>query len=57
MDEFHGPQLYMIEPSGVYWGYHGCAAGKGKQIAKTELEKLDLKNMPARQAVKEVARM
>jgi 20S proteasome alpha/beta subunit len=19
MDEFHGPQLYMIEPSGVYW--------------------------------------
>jgi 20S proteasome subunit alpha 7 len=19
MDEYHGPQLYMIEPSGVYW--------------------------------------
>lgn len=38
-------------------GYHGCAAGKGKQVAKTEIEKLDLKNMTARQAVKEVARM
>ena len=19
VDEFHGPQLYMIEPSGIYW--------------------------------------
>lgn len=37
-----GPQLYMIEPSGVYWGYNGCAIGKGRQLAKTEIEKLDL---------------
>lgn len=37
-----GPQLYMLEPSGVYWGYNGCAIGKGRQLAKTEIEKLSL---------------
>lgn len=35
-----GPSLYMVEPSGVAWGYYGCAAGKGKQPAQSELEKL-----------------
>ncbi|KAI8320844.1 20S proteasome subunit [Martensiomyces pterosporus] len=52
-----GPQLYMIEPSGQYVGYHGCAAGKGKQVAKTEIEKLKLSEMTAREAVKEAARI
>ncbi|MDI1491201.1 MAG: putative proteasome subunit alpha type-7 [Ramalina farinacea] len=37
-----GPGLYMIEPSGLYWGYYGAATGKGRQAAKAELEKLDL---------------
>jgi 20S proteasome subunit alpha 7 len=37
-----GPLLYMIEPSGLYWGYYGAATGKGRQAAKAELEKLDL---------------
>ncbi|KAG2237006.1 hypothetical protein INT48_001773 [Thamnidium elegans] len=44
------PSLYMVEPSGVYWGYRGCAIGKGKSIAKTEIEKLDLDNMTVREA-------
>ncbi|KAJ2718695.1 putative proteasome subunit alpha type-7 [Coemansia sp. Benny D115] len=52
-----GPQLYMIEPSGQYMGYRGCAAGKGKQAAKTEIEKLDLDNLTVREAVKEAARI
>jgi len=52
-----GPQLYLIEPSGVSWGYFGCAAGKGKQAAKTELEKLKLSELTAREAVLEVARI
>ena len=52
-----GPQLYMIEPSGLYWGYFGAAAGKGKQVAKNELEKLDLKNMTCREAVYKAAKM
>ncbi|KAJ2742463.1 putative proteasome subunit alpha type-7 [Coemansia sp. BCRC 34490] len=47
----------MIEPSGYYVGYRGCAVGKGKQVAKTEIEKLDLDNMTVREAVKEAARI
>lgn len=39
---YGGPELYMIEPSGSYWGYYGAATGKGRQTAKAELEKLDL---------------
>ncbi|XMA14304.1 hypothetical protein WAI453_007095 [Rhynchosporium graminicola] len=39
---YGGPGLYMIEPSGQYWGYYGAATGKGRQTAKAEMEKLDL---------------
>lgn len=52
-----GPHLYMMEPSGLYWGYRACAAGKGRQLARSELEKLDLDTMTTSQAVKEAARM
>jgi 20S proteasome subunit alpha 7 len=52
-----GAHLYMVEPSGVYWGYQGAATGKGRQAAKAELEKLDLPNINARDAVKEAARI
>jgi len=54
-----GPFLYMIEPSGLYWGYYGAATGKGRQAAKAELEKLDLAagEMTLEQAVKEAARI
>ncbi|CAO3678588.1 unnamed protein product [Umbelopsis ramanniana] len=49
--------LYMIETSGVYWGYHGCAVGKGKSVAKTEIEKLKLDEMSVQEAVREAARI
>ncbi|KFH47227.1 proteasome subunit alpha-like protein [Hapsidospora chrysogenum ATCC 11550] len=54
-----GPSLYMIEPSGQYWGYYGAATGKGRQAAKAELEKLDLPagNLTLLDAVKEAARI
>eukprot|EP01088_Endostelium_zonatum_P016022 TRINITY_DN4150_c0_g1_i1.p1 TRINITY_DN4150_c0_g1~~TRINITY_DN4150_c0_g1_i1.p1 ORF type:complete len:252 (-),score=67.13 TRINITY_DN4150_c0_g1_i1:57-812(-) len=52
-----GPQLYMVDPSGSCYGYYGCAIGKGTRAAKTELEKLDLANMTAREAVKQAARI
>ncbi|OLL26669.1 putative proteasome subunit alpha type-7 [Neolecta irregularis DAH-3] len=52
-----GPQLYAIEPSGESWGYFGAAIGKGRRVAKTELEKLDLKNLTVRDAVKEAAKI
>ena len=34
--------LYMVEPNGAAYSYFGIAVGKGKQAAKTELEKLNL---------------
>jgi len=56
-----GPFLYMIEPSGSYWGYYGAATGKGRQAAKSELEKLKLGQddewLSLEEGVKEAARI
>ncbi|TPX15586.1 uncharacterized protein E0L32_004284 [Thyridium curvatum] len=58
-----GPFLYMVEPSGMYWGYYGAATGKGRQAAKAELEKLDLSGgesgggLSLEEGVKEAARI
>lgn len=56
-----GPYLYMIEPSGSYWGYYGAATGKGRQSAKAELEKLKLSpadgGISLEEGVKEAARI
>jgi len=38
-------------------GYKGCALGKAKQAAKTEMEKLDIGNMSVKDLVKEAAKM
>lgn len=53
----NGPHLYMIEPSGAYWGYTGAATGKGRQTAKSELEKLNFEELTVREAVKQAARI
>jgi 20S proteasome subunit alpha 7 len=57
--KYGGPGLYMIEPSGQYWGYYGAATGKGRQTAKAELEKLDLAagKLSLLDGVKEAARI
>ncbi|XP_046849508.1 proteasome subunit alpha type-3-like [Xenia sp. Carnegie-2017] len=52
-----GPELYLIDPSGVTWGYHGCAIGKAKQAAKTAIEKLKLTELTSEEAVKEIAKI
>ncbi|KAF3577896.1 hypothetical protein DY000_02034476 [Brassica cretica] len=52
-----GPQLYMIEPSGISYRYFGAAIGKGKQAAKTEIEKLKLSEMTCKEGVIEVAKI
>ncbi len=39
VDEIHGPQLYMTEPSGSYWGYRAAVIGSGTPIIIEELEK------------------
>ncbi|XP_059173137.1 proteasome subunit alpha type-3-like [Physella acuta] len=55
--EKDGPQMYLVEPSGVSWGYHGSAIGKAKQNAKTEIEKLKMKDLTIKELVKEVAKI
>lgn len=58
-----GPELYLVEPSGVSYRYYACAFGKGKQAAKTELEKLKLNDsngkpaMTCEEAVAELAKI
>eukprot|EP00871_Galdieria_phlegrea_P004155 jgi/Galph1/4740/GphlegSOOS_G3373.1 len=52
-----GPALYMIEPSGTFYRYYGCAAGKAKQGAKTTLEKLDFQQLTCQNALLELAKI
>lgn len=55
--------LQMVEPSGVSYEFFGCAAGKGRQPAKTEMEKLAINkpdaadNIDSREGVKQLARI
>mmetsp|Transcript_25309 Transcript_25309/g.43088 ORF Transcript_25309/g.43088 Transcript_25309/m.43088 type:complete len:266 (-) Transcript_25309:31-828(-) len=58
-DETKKPSLHMIEPNGVAFSYFACAAGKGRQPAKTELEKLELHKKPitCADAVKQICRI
>ncbi|KAJ6233852.1 proteasome subunit alpha type-3 [Anaeramoeba flamelloides] len=56
-DEEKGPSLYCIEPDSVALGFYGCAIGKGKQEAKTEISKLKLSEMTCKDAVKEIAKI
>lgn len=56
LDE-NGPHLYMLEPSGACWGYTGAATGKGRQLAKSELEKLNFEELTVREAVQHAARI
>ena len=56
-DELDGPELYCIEPSGSVLGYFGCSIGKAKQAAKTELEKLNSRDMLCKDLVKEAAKI
>eukprot|EP00172_Hildenbrandia_rubra_P000814 Plantae.Rhodophyta-Hildenbrandia_rubra.ctg14588.p2 GENE.Plantae.Rhodophyta-Hildenbrandia_rubra.ctg14588~~Plantae.Rhodophyta-Hildenbrandia_rubra.ctg14588.p2 ORF type:complete len:255 (+),score=57.07 Plantae.Rhodophyta-Hildenbrandia_rubra.ctg14588:157-921(+) len=53
-----GPELYLIEPSGVSYKYYAVAYGKGKQAAKTELERLGQGDgVSCKDAVNELAKI
>eukprot|EP01041_Mallomonas_annulata_P010395 gene10395-21677_t len=60
-EDMKTPELYMVEPSGNVFRYFGCAAGKGAQAAKTEIEKILNKagdtGISCRDAVKELAKI
>jgi len=53
------PSLFCIEPSGVVHKYKGTALGKGRQIAKTEIEKLlgGGSDLTCKEALKNVAKI
>merc|ERR1719208_429136 len=52
-----GAELYCLDPSGISYGYWGCAAGKAKSNAKTEIEKLEMKYMLCKDLIKEAAKI
>jgi len=58
-EETKKPSLHMVEPNGMAYGYFACAAGKGRQPAKTELEKLELHKsaITCAQAKKQICRI
>jgi hypothetical protein len=43
-----GPMLHMVDPSGTSYRYFGAAVGKGRQLARNEIEKLKLSEMTCR---------
>jgi 20S proteasome subunit alpha 7 len=53
----NGPELYMVEPSGVCYRYFGCAIGKNRNGAQTELEKIKYNQITCKDAVYEIARI
>lgn len=60
-EDLNKPELYMIDPSGTSFRFLGCAAGRGANAAKTEIEKLLSRNagdgITCRQAITELTRM
>lgn len=52
-----GPQLYLIDPAGTSYRYFGAAVGKGRQSAKTSLERLKLEELTCADGVKEIAKI
>lgn len=56
-DEIDGPKLFMIDPSGVCLGYRGCAVGKAKQAAKTEIEKIKISEKSCAELIQDAAKI
>jgi len=52
-----GPGLYMVEPSGISYGYHAVSVGQAKQVAKTELENINFNEITSREAAIEIAKI
>jgi len=50
-------ELYSIDPSGACYRYHGIAVGKGRQVAKVEMEKLKLNELTCEDALVEMCRI
>ena len=56
-DAQKGFQLYMVEPSGACFQYFGCASGRGKQLARNEIEKTAFRDMTVEESLPKVAKI
>lgn len=50
-DHLKGLGLYMVEPSGQCFEYYGCASGRGKQLARNEIEKKNFRELTVTEAL------
>ncbi|CAD7923857.1 unnamed protein product [Amoebophrya sp. A120] len=51
------PTLFSVEPNGLVQKWFGRAMGKGRQLANTEIEKLDLKTLTVKESLFHIARI
>ena len=56
-DSAKGPELHLIDPSGTVAGYHGCAAGKARTVAKTALEAINYETITCEEAVVQLGKI
>jgi 20S proteasome subunit alpha 7 len=56
-DSVKGFGLFMIEPSGACYEYYGCASGRGKQLARNEIEKKNFREMTVQEALPHIAKI
>jgi 20S proteasome subunit alpha 7 len=56
-DHIKGLGLDMIEPAGTLYEYYGCASGRGKQIARSELEKKNYRDLTVKEALPYIAKI
>ena len=56
-DMFNGTQLYMVEPSGACFQYYGCASGRGKQMARNEIEKTNFREKTVEESLPLIAKI
>lgn len=56
-DQIKGFGLFMLEPSGTLYEYYGCASGRGKQLARNEIEKTKFLEITVAEAVPIIAKI
>lgn len=56
-DPMKGFSLYLVEPSGTVYEYYGCASGRGKQLARNEIEKKNFREMTVQEALPQIAKI
>ena len=50
-------RLFMVDPSGGLFEYYSCTSGKGSQICRTEIDKLNLEELSVNEAVYQACKM